>query len=98
MQTQKSIYIYSFLMLSLFSCQKEDQASNTVQQNSATVPDIYKKIYGATSITADASFVYVKTNGLPDHKSVYYNTANALYESFPGLLLREPISPKIQIQ
>lgn len=84
MQPLKPFFIYSFLMLVFFSCQKEDEVSNTVQQNSAIVPDIYKKIYGATSITADASFVYVKTNGLPDHKSVYYNTANALYESFSG--------------
>ncbi len=83
-QAPKSIYIYIFLTLFLFSCQKEDDSSSTAEPYIAAVPDMYKKIYGATSITADANFVYVKTNGLPDHKSVYYNASNALYEGFSG--------------
>jgi len=53
----------------------------TTQPVSSWAPN---KIYGATSITSDGSFVYVKTNGLPDHKSAYYNTSNVLYESFSG--------------
>jgi len=48
------------------------------------VPDVYKKIYGATSITTDGTYVYIKTNGLPDHKSVYYPTSSKMYESFSG--------------
>lgn len=52
--------------------------------NTATVPDIYKKIYGATAITSDGTYVYIQSTGQPDHKSVYYPTSNSLYESFSG--------------
>ena len=51
---------------------------------SATVPAVYSKIYGATSITFDGTFVTIKCNALPDHKSAYYPTTNALYENFSG--------------
>jgi hypothetical protein len=49
-----------------------------------TLPAVYSKIYGATSITFDGTFVTIKSNGLPDHKSAYYPTSNALYQSFSG--------------
>ncbi len=49
-----------------------------------TVPAIYNKIYGATSITNDGTYITIKSTGQPDHKSVYYPTANALYEAFSG--------------
>lgn len=48
------------------------------------IPAIYKKIYGASSITTDGIYVYIKTNGTPDHKSVYYTAGNSLYENFSG--------------
>jgi hypothetical protein len=48
------------------------------------VPDVYKKIYGATSITSDGTYIYIKTVGVPDHKSAYFVTTNSLYESFSG--------------
>ncbi len=49
-----------------------------------TVPAVYNKIYGATSITYDGTFVTIKCNALPDHKSAYYQTNNVLYEAFSG--------------
>lgn len=80
---QKNIFVVA-MSVSFLCCKKEDEASSTVQQNNAPVPENYKKIYGAISITSDGNFVYIKANGLPDHKSVYYNSSNALYESFSG--------------
>ena len=49
-----------------------------------TVPAVYNKIYGATSITFDGTFVTIKSSDLPDHKSAFYQTTNALYEAFSG--------------
>lgn len=64
------------------SCSKSsDSTSNT---GTATVPAVYSKIYGATSITSDGTYITIKTTGLPDHKSIYYATTNALYENFSG--------------
>ncbi len=48
------------------------------------VPAVYSKIYGATSITYDGTFVTIKSSDLPDHKSCYYQTTNPLYEAFSG--------------
>jgi hypothetical protein len=49
-----------------------------------TLPSVYSKIYGATSITFDGTWVTIKSTGTPDHKSVYYPTTNPLYEAFSG--------------
>jgi len=49
-----------------------------------TLPAVYSKIYGATSITFDGTWVTIKCNALPDHKSIYYPTTNPLYENFSG--------------
>ncbi len=49
-----------------------------------TLPPVYNKIYGATSITFNGTLVTIKCNALPDHKSIYYPIANALYENFSG--------------
>lgn len=73
--------IGSFILLTVIvtSCKKQDD-----EGSSENVPDVYKKIYGANSITADDSYVYIKTSGTPDHKSIYYPVSNSLYENFSG--------------
>lgn len=48
------------------------------------LPSVYSKIYGATSITYDGTWVTIKCNALPDHKSAYYANVNPLYEAFSG--------------
>ncbi len=69
--------ILFLLPFAIMSCKKKDNATDNV-------PDVYRKIYGATSITADNDYVYIKTNGTPDHKSAYYPMSNSLYENFSG--------------
>jgi YHYH protein len=64
------------------ACKKSDDPADPVTTN--TVPAVYQKIYGASSITSDGTFITIKTNGNPDHKSVYYPAANSLYENFTG--------------
>lgn len=84
-----SFFIMTCLSLFSSSCQKGgDTSVSTPATNNAVVPDLYKKIYGASSITSDGNYVYVKSPGLPDHKSVYYGTTNALYESFSGITFK----------
>ena len=63
------------------SCKKSSSTSTSSGTSTVVgtgVPDVYTKIYGATSITVDASYVYIKVTGAPDHKSVYYATTNSL--------------------
>lgn len=71
------------ILLWTLSCSKKDVPASTSPTNT-TVPDVYKKIYGATSITSDGTWITIRTNGTPDHKSPYYATTNSLYETFSG--------------
>lgn len=81
---KKSLFlIIPFLGVLLFlACSNSDSSKETPHTN--TVPSVYSKIYGATSITSDGTYVTIKTNGQPDHKSVFYPTTNAKYEAFSG--------------
>lgn len=63
------------------SCSKDDEVTPA---SSNDIPAVYQKLYGASSITSDGSFITIKTTGAPDHKSVYYATSNSLYEAFSG--------------
>lgn len=68
-------------LIAVAGCKKNaatDTGGNTV------VPAVYQKIYGATSITSDGTYITIKTNGTPDHKSIYYPAGNPLYENFSG--------------
>jgi len=90
--------LFYFLICSTFlllqSCSKEASSSSSstsggtsggsTTTTSTTVPDVYKKIYGATSITSDGTYITIKTTGLPDHKSNYYASTNALSDNFSG--------------
>lgn len=77
--------LIGLFVISLFSgCGNNDDNSNNDSTNNVEVPAVYKKIYGATSITSDGTYVYIKTTGTPDHKSVYYPKSNSLYEDFSG--------------
>jgi len=79
--TQASLSL--LILLSVYSCKKDSTSSNN-NTGTATVPEVYKKIYGATSITSDGNFITIKVDGVPDHKSIYYPAGNALYENFSG--------------
>ena len=56
----------------------------TTPSTSNIVPDVYKKIYGASSVTSDGTFITIKTKGIPDHQSTYYAPSNVLYENYSG--------------
>ncbi|MRX46052.1 YHYH protein [Pedobacter puniceum] len=76
-----------FIILSL-ACKKSSTTSEeaTPNTNTTTVPDVYKKIYGAQDIYIEGNFVVIKVNGLPDHNSPYYQntTWSSKYEAYNG--------------
>jgi len=71
------------LAAGLLSCNK-DKDDTTPSDNNKKVPEVFQKIYGATSITSDGTYVYIKTNGEPDHKSIYFPQSDSRYEDFSG--------------
>ena len=86
----KNLKIYVLLgigiaFISIISCSNNDSTDTTTTTTTTNeVPAVYKKIYGATSITSDGTYIYIKTKDLPDHKSTYYQTTNSLYEAYSG--------------
>ena len=48
------------------------------------VPEVYKKIYGASNIYIENGFVVINVDGTPDHKSPYYSNSSGLYEAYGG--------------
>lgn len=80
--------LFNYILLtSIFfvSCSKSTPSNSTTTPTvNATVPEVYKKIYGASSITSDGTYITIKSNGMPDHKSPYYATTHASYETFSG--------------
>ncbi|MFD2932368.1 YHYH protein [Spirosoma flavum] len=97
----------AFGLLTFVACQKDDTTvspttttgttSTTVTTSiGATVPDVYKKIYGATEIYVEGTNIVIKTKGRPDHKSPYYKGTqweSALYEAYNGVNTKYKINP-----
>src|SRR5215213_193496 len=85
----KKIFLYlmpalAFIFLIAECSKNKDENDNTT---STIVPDVYKKIYGATDIYAEGNYIVIKTKGLPDHKSPYYKTTeweSTKYEAYNG--------------
>ena len=78
------LFLATAILLNINGCKKKDDTTTTTPTTNV-VPAVYAKIYGTTAaITSDGTYVTIKTNGMPDHKSVYYPTANALYEAYSG--------------
>jgi hypothetical protein len=80
-------YVINTLLILVVSgivgCSQSDDTSPATN----TLPDVYKKIYGATDIYIEGSFVVIKTKGRPEHKSPYYKGTSwesTLYEAYNG--------------
>ncbi|MBO0934407.1 YHYH protein [Fibrella aquatilis] len=89
-------------LLSFVACQKTTDPVTPTGGGSTTVtvgtgvPDVYKRIYGATEVYLEGSNVVIKAKGLPDHKSPYYKgTAweSGLYEAYNGTNPKFGVNP-----
>ena len=79
------------LVLGVYSCGSQDAAEPTAQ-----VPAVYRKIYGATDLYVSGDYVYLQSNGRPDHKSPYYQGTSweaTLYEAYNGANAQFAINP-----
>lgn len=82
-------------VLALTCACKKSASSTTTTTSSAAVPDIYKKIYGATDMYVSGNYIVIKTTSLPDHKSPYYQGTqwSAKYEAYNGTNASFMINP-----
>lgn len=80
----KLLSVSPAVLIISIACSKNKDATGNGGTTSQTVPGVYSKLYGATSITSDGTYITIKSNGTPDHKSIYFPTSNSLYENFSG--------------
>lgn len=77
MKTSLKIGAFCLALLAVSSCKDKTEE----------LPEVYSKIYNATSITLDGDYVIIKTTGVPDHKSPYFKGTqweSAQYEDYTG--------------
>ena len=75
--TMMLIVLIAPLFILLSSCNKDSADPST--NYSSDVPDVYRKIYGATDIYVDGNYIVIETDDVPDHKSPYF--LNTQWES-----------------
>ena len=67
----------------------ESEISNSESESLTTnigegVPSVFSKIYGASDIYIEDSNIVIKVDGVPDHKSPYFNASDDMYEDYNG--------------
>ncbi len=65
-------------------------SSTTTTSSSAAKPAMYNRFQSAVTITVDGTNVVLKSNSVPDHKSPYWGTSNALYEAPQAGMIPNP--------
>ena len=81
--------LFLFVVLLFYSCSSDEDSDEILAENSIEIPlSIYQKIYKTTSeIYIENGFVYINTDGVPDHKSPYFldtEWENEMYEAYDG--------------
>ena len=84
-------YYFLTIVFLIFSCNDgdESQTYNDSNTDGITIPlNIYQKIYKTTSdIYIQGDYVYINTDGVPDHKSPYFlgtQWEDEKYEPYDG--------------
>ena len=76
------ILIFFFISLISGGCKKSSSSSSTTP--TATLPAMYSKFNATLQIYVEGNFVVIKSTGIPDHKSPYFQPTDARYEAYNG--------------
>ena len=90
---------HSFVPISFFltafafciACSKNSSTSGTTATD--TIPAVYKKFNSSVTISNDGTYITLKSNGIPDHKSPYFATTDARYEAYNGSNVHFSLNP-----
>ena len=90
-------FIYFIALLLALSCSSDDSNDNNSSDNSdnneeevsSLIPlSVYERVYGTTSdIYIEGDWVYINTNGVPDHQSPYFQNTqweDNMYVAYDG--------------
>lgn len=70
----------------VFSCKKDagSTTSSSTSTSTGVVPDVFKKFNSTVTISSDGTYITIKSDGVPDHKSCYFATSDARYQAYNG--------------
>jgi len=71
----------------ILGCKKSSSTTETPNNNVTQLPAVFGKFNSSVTISLEGNYVVLKSNGLPDHKSPYYQGtqwAAAQYEAYNG--------------
>lgn len=74
------IVLFAFVVIT--SCKKSSTTGTSTPP--ATVPAMYSKFNASLQIYVEGNFVIIKSTGIPDHKSPYFQSTDARYEAYNG--------------
>ncbi|MES2773363.1 MAG: YHYH protein [Bacteroidota bacterium] len=82
----KNIFAASvaFIISSILVSNCKKSTTDPIVTPAATVPAVFSKFSSSVTISSDGTYITLKSNGLPDHKSPYYGVGNAKYEAYNG--------------
>ncbi|WP_299061397.1 YHYH protein [uncultured Polaribacter sp.] len=94
MKNLKNILFSTFIILIVFSCSK-DEVTNEVVDDEETIEVGITELSSAfeafnsdavtVTLSDDGTEIDIETTGFPNHKSIYWETTNALYEDEPNV-------------
>lgn len=86
-----------FICIVLLACQKDatTTSTNTDTNGDGTsdLPDVFKKFTSDVDVYVEGNYVIIKSNGIPNHKSPYFDTNDSRYETYNGTNTRFQLNP-----
>ena len=75
------VFIITILLIT--NCSKNESNEEGAKEENS-LPEVYNKVYGASSIALEGNYVVIKVDGTPDHKSPYFNQSDPLFTPYDG--------------
>ncbi len=91
-----SILFFAMIMLNAGCSKSSDDTTGGGGGGTTTVPAVFSKFSSTVTISVEGNFVVLKSNGLPEHKSPYYQGTAwqaSLYEAYNGTNPNFAINP-----
>jgi hypothetical protein len=91
----KKYFTFAFASLVLLgACTKDDEdVTSSTTASTVDISAIKSKFGSNVTVTVDGSYLVVKSNGVPDHKSPYFGTSSSQYEAYNGTNTSFSINP-----
>ena len=81
------LFVCTLSLTVMYGCKKSSSTTETPNNNVTQLPAVFGKFSNTVTISLEGNYVVLKSNGLPDHKSPYYQGTQweaAQYEAYNG--------------